>query len=78
MKRAFTLLLAAITVLCAGGAVYSQDATLVKIRQARYVGAKPKTPPLGILHYSDIHGDDIAVGKIKDALAKDGDAGLNL
>lgn len=37
---------------------------LNKIRQARYVASKPKVSSLGILHYTDIHGDSIAAKKI--------------
>ena len=37
---------------------------LNKIRQARYVASKPKVSSLGILHYTDIHGDSIAANKI--------------
>ena len=38
--------------------------TLDKIRQARYVASSPEVASLGLLHYSDIHGDDTAARKI--------------
>ncbi len=48
------------------------DETLLKIRQARYVSSpdKVKAASLGILHYSDIHGDDVAVARLKEAISK--------
>lgn len=48
------------------------DELLNKIRQARYVAspASVKTASLGILHYSDIHGDDISVARIHEAIRK--------
>jgi len=35
------------------------------LRQARYVSASPTTQPLTLLHFSDIHGDNLAATKIK-------------
>lgn len=43
---------------------------LNKIRQARYVASKPKVSSLGILHYTDIHGDSIAAKKILSILCR--------
>ena len=50
------------------------DPLLNKIRQARYVAApsKVKTSSLGILHFSDIHGDDIAVARLLETIGKYG------
>ena len=74
MKKSIVLIL---TALCLGPALFGQvvmdrqDSVLLdKIRQARYVSSKPKVASLGILHYSDIHGDDFAVAKIKSVLSK--------
>ena len=56
------------------------DQILLRIRQAKYVNYKPKIASLGILHYSDIHGDDIAVQKILSTISAYGslfDAVLN-
>lgn len=52
----------------------SNDETLNKIRQARYVAAPGKvtTASLGVLHFSDIHGDDIAVARLQDIIGKYG------
>ena len=43
--------------------------TLDKIRQARYVTATPKCPPLGLLHYSDLHGDDFAACRLLESIS---------
>ena len=50
------------------------DPVLNKIRQARYVAApaRVKAASLGILHYSDIHGDDIAVARLHEVIGKYG------
>ena len=64
----------------AAPAIDSADPVMNKIRQARYVASKPQTASLGILHYSDIHGDNIAVAKLHEAISKYGkhiDAVLN-
>ena len=65
MKRITRLLLAAafalsLSTLAFGQALMDRQDTVVleKIRQARYVAKSPKVQSLGILHYSDIHGDD--------------------
>ncbi len=52
----------------------ASDQVLNKIRQARYVASpsKVKSASLGILHYSDIHGDDIAASRIKEVIGKYG------
>ena len=52
----------------------ANDPVVNKIRQARYVAApsKVKAASLGILHYSDIHGDDIAVARLHEAIGKYG------
>ena len=55
-------------------ALGTEDPVLNKIRQARYVAAPSsvKAASLGILHYSDIHGDNIAVARIHDLIGKYG------
>ena len=46
------------------------NSRLNEIRQARYVNSSPTIPSLGLLHYSDIHGDDISKEKILDIISK--------
>ena len=43
--------------------------TLDKVRQARYVATTPKCEPLGLLHYSDLHGDDFAAGRLLESIS---------
>ncbi|MBR7003996.1 MAG: hypothetical protein IKI00_03360 [Bacteroidales bacterium] len=52
----------------------TDDPVLNKIRQARYVAApaRVKAASLGLLHYSDIHGDDIAVARLHEVIGKYG------
>ena len=55
----------------AGFVTKAQDAgTLEKIRQARFVAYSPKVESLGILHYSDIHGDDFAVARLHEVISE--------
>lgn len=63
-------------------AIDANDPILNKIRQARYVAApsRVKAASLGILHYSDIHGDDVAVKRLHEVMDKYGryiDVSLN-
>lgn len=41
-----------------------------KLAQARYVHSAPTTKSLGILHFTDIHGDDLSVKYITDFINK--------
>ena len=52
----------------------ADDPVLNKIRQARYVAApaRVKAASLGILHYSDIHGDDFAVRRLHETISEYG------
>ena len=52
------------------GMSYQDSVLLDKIRQARYVGLSPTVASLGILHYSDLHGDDVSVAKLHAFLEK--------
>lgn len=64
----------------------SDDPLLLRIRQAKYINGNPKVASLGLLHFSDIHGDDIAArqllsaistyGSYMDAVLNTGDAAL--
>ena len=88
MKRSLLLLcfiFCPLLLLSQGTGMEGRDSLLLeKIRQARYVAASPEVGSLGILHYSDLHGDDIAVAKLHrfldhfspyvDALINTGDA----
>lgn len=46
----------------------SNDSTKKYISQAKFVSSSPTTQALGILHFSDIHGDNVSVEKILKAL----------
>lgn len=72
MKKTIRLLLSVLVALGSCHAVHAQggDPTLEKIRQARYVASSPKVQSLGLLHYSDIHGDDTSVKMILEAISK--------
>ena len=73
MKKIINILLTA--VLATGiwvntGAQSIDPGTIEKIRQARYVASSPKVASLGLLHYSDIHGDDFAVARLREAISE--------
>ena len=65
MNRNLRLILAAFMVFVFGTDTFAQDpSTLDKIRQARFVSSSPREASLGLLHYSDLHGDDTSVQKL--------------
>ena len=65
MNRTLRLILAAILALGFGTTILAQDPeTLNKVRQAHYVASSPKVASLGLLHYSDLHGDDTSVKQL--------------
>ena len=71
MKRSYYLLSVALTAVFLVPGLRAQDSQLLgKIRQAHYVSPSPEIQSLGILHYSDIHGDDFSVEKIHDILSE--------
>ena len=74
MKRVLFLLLpcySPLPLLSQGNGLNGKDSLLLgKIRQARYVAAAPTIPSFGILHYSDLHGDDVSVAELHAFLDK--------
>ena len=73
MKKGILFLLTAVMAFGLGVNTRAQSvdsSTLEKIKQARYVAASPKVESLGLLHYSDIHGDDFAVRKLHETISE--------
>ena len=73
MKKIINFLLTAVLATGIGvnsGAQSIDSGTIEKIRQARYVASSPKVASLGLLHYSDIHGDDFAVARLREAISE--------
>lgn len=70
MKRPFLYFFASVAAACLCTIAPAQDPTLLdKVRQARYVASNPTTPSLGILHYSDLHGDSLSMARLDDAIS---------
>ncbi|MBR4756658.1 MAG: metallophosphoesterase [Bacteroidales bacterium] len=64
-NKALAYILASIHAVCICIFASAQDPVLLnKIRQARYVSSSPKVASLGVLHYSDLHGDSLSTEKL--------------
>ena len=74
MKKVIFFFLTSILAFGLGMNAFAQSdpVTLEKIRQARYVAASPEIQSFGLLHYSDIHGDDFAVAKLHEVIEEYG------
>ena len=65
MNKTLRFFLAAFLAFGLGTAIHAQDpSTLNKIKQARFVASSPKVESLGLLHYSDLHGDETSAQKL--------------
>ena len=67
MERTIRTVIAtlAAAILCLGARAQVNDPSLMnKVMQARFVAKEPVTASLGLLHYSDLHGDDAAAAEL--------------